>query len=127
MKKILILTVSIILFFPFSVFAQEVQTGNARAETKVETNVSGGSTYTKIEIEANGEKKVLETTEQGVHKLEVNSSKEVITNIEKASVSATITPKKTIENVGRSKKSTGSIIENFSKWIMDLFKSFNFK
>lgn len=36
--------------------------------------VEGGNVYTKIEVEANGEKKILESSKSGKHEVEVKSS-----------------------------------------------------
>lgn len=74
MKKFLPLF--LILFFTSpKVFAQDIVTGDASAKSTVTNEVSGNANvYTKIEVEANGEKKVLETTEPGEHRLEVSSN-----------------------------------------------------
>ncbi|MDP3987990.1 MAG: hypothetical protein Q8P80_02495 [Candidatus Levybacteria bacterium] len=56
-------------------FAQNITTGNSSAKSSVTTNVNGsGNVYTKIEVEANGEKKTLEASGPGNYKLEVGSS-----------------------------------------------------
>ncbi len=116
-KKFLVLFAFLFLANP--AFAQTIQTGDAKAEAIVETNVSGGDVYTKIEVEANGEKEILETTEPGVHKVEVNSNKEV-------TPSATITPKKEEEDVKKEKQGINLIVENFKNWIINLLDSLNF-
>jgi len=73
MRKVAFLLL-IPLVFPKIVFSQSITTGDASAKSTVVNEVSGNSNvYTKIEVEANGEKKILETTEPGEHTLEVSS------------------------------------------------------
>jgi hypothetical protein len=56
-------------------FAQNIQTGNASAQSTVQTDVQGsGSVSTHIEINANGVKKVLDSNSPGTYKLEVQSN-----------------------------------------------------
>jgi hypothetical protein len=127
MRKLILSPLFIIaLVFPSIVYAQTIQTGDEKAETKVENNVSGGTVYTKIEVEANGEKKILETTEQGVHKLEVNSNNQTSVANKEVSSSATITPKKELRNIKKNKESISEIFKNFRSWISNLFKNFKF-
>ncbi len=121
----ILLVFFIFLFTTNSAFAQTIQTGDAKAEAKVETNVSGGDVYTKIEVEANGEKKVLETTEPGIHKLEVSSNSETITENKKTTPSATITPIKEKEAI-QKKEQINLIMENFKNWVINLIDSLNF-
>ena len=64
---------ALILSLPSQQFAETITTGNASAQSSVRNEVNGGDVYTKIEVEANGEKKVLETNEPGTHSLEVKS------------------------------------------------------
>ena len=64
---------ALILSLPSQQFAETITTGNASAQSSVRNEVNGGDVYTKIELEANGEKKVLETNEPGTHSLEVKS------------------------------------------------------
>jgi len=76
------------LVFPKIAFSQSITTGDASAKSTVVNEVSGNSNvYTKIEVEANGEKKILETTEPGEHTLEIssglNASEESEISIEK--------------------------------------------
>lgn len=70
----LLILPALILSLPSQVFAQSITTGNASAESSVRNEVNGGDVYTKIEVEANGEKKILETSEPGEHELEVSSN-----------------------------------------------------
>src|SRR3989344_1762795 len=73
MKIILSLVVLFIIFFSRA-WAENITTGDASAKSEVRTEVQGDAdVYTKIEVEANGEKKVLETNEPGAHSLEVKS------------------------------------------------------
>jgi|SRR3990167_2017946 len=55
-------------------YAESITTGDATAKSSVTNTVQGGNVETHIEVEANGEKKVLDTTEPGTHKLEVGNS-----------------------------------------------------
>ncbi len=124
MKKTLLILFLAFICFPVVANAQVIQTGDAKAEVKVETNVSGGDAYTKIEVEANGEKKVLETTEQGVHSLEVKSNKEAIIEIPSVSLSATLTP--TIQVKNNIKRNDINIVEIFKYWLTNFFKQIGF-
>lgn len=67
-------------------FAQEIIAGDATSYSKVETNIQGnGSVKTHIEVEANGEKKVLDVDKPGTYELKVG----VDTNIQENSPSPT--------------------------------------
>jgi hypothetical protein len=119
MKKYLFLLAAILFIAAStSCFAQSIQTGNASANSTIINNVSGtGSVYTKIEVEANGEKKTLETTEQGAHSLEVNSNKNNI----KASSSAEVK-----QIIKTQKTRSISLIDNLKNLIRNLFKNLSF-
>src|SRR3989344_4737840 len=50
-------------------------TGDSYSKSTVTNEVGGeGSVYTRIEVEANGEKKILESSQAGTHQVEVRSS-----------------------------------------------------
>lgn len=50
-------------------------TGDSYSKSTVNNQVEGeGSVYTRIEVEANGEKKILESSKSGKHEVEVKSS-----------------------------------------------------
>jgi hypothetical protein len=52
-----------------------IVTGNASSQVTVDTQVQGrGSTYTYIETEANGEKKVFETDQPGKYEVKIEAS-----------------------------------------------------
>ena len=56
-------------------YTQNIQTGNANAQSSVQTNIEGnGSVSTHIEVNANGEKKVLDSNSPGTYKLNVQSN-----------------------------------------------------
>ncbi len=109
-------------------FAQNITTGQASAKSSVTTNVNGsGNVYTKIEVEANGEKKTLEATGPGSYKLEVNSS----SNQSKSSASAIISPKTkaspTAKIENRNNITITSIaarVESFTKRIVRILQEF---
>src|SRR3990172_6959344 len=78
MKKVLLFSALIFLLTP-KVLAQ-IKEGKSTVNTKVTTNVNTSSntssdnkseTKTHIEIEVNGEKKVLDTSEPGTHTLSI--------------------------------------------------------
>jgi hypothetical protein len=59
---------------PPTIYAQ-IQTGNANAQSSVETNIQGsGNVSTHIEVEANGEKKTLDANSPGTYTLGVQSN-----------------------------------------------------
>lgn len=49
-------------------------TGDSYSKSTVTNQVEGGNVYTRIEVEANGEKKILESNKSGTHQVEVRSS-----------------------------------------------------
>jgi hypothetical protein len=129
MKKFVLFFFLIVILESSSIcYGQTIQTGNASANSTVINNVSGGSVYTKIEVTANGEKKTLETTEQGTHSLEINSNKNII----KASSSAENktflkrTDAKNKETVKIQKIKQVSLLDNLKNLIKNLLKNFSF-
>lgn len=127
MKKFLPLF--LILFFTSpKVFAQDIVTGDASAKSTVVNEVSGNAdVYTKIEVSANGEKKVLETTEPGEHTLEVNSDSEASAQseitVEKNTDEGMVEKEKKEEVVEDSGFDPASIIKKISENIVDFFKN----
>ena len=104
------------------VFAESITTGNATAKSSVETKIEGSSSVTThIEVEANGEKKVLDANEPGSYSVSVESNSN-------SDVSPSSTPSGTpyIENNNRGEKSSfiSTLVENirnFFKRILDFF------
>lgn len=56
--------VTLFLAFPASII-----TSPSYSKSSVENKVNGGDIYSRIEVEVNGEKKALETSESGKHEL----------------------------------------------------------
>ena len=74
MRKALLLILPLLIILPQKIYGESITTGNASAKSEVRTEVQGdANVYTKIEVEANGEKKTLESNEPGTHSLEVKS------------------------------------------------------
>jgi len=107
-------------------FAQNIQTGNANAESSVQTNIQGGgSVSTHIEVSANGEKKVLNSNSPGTYTLNVSSSNnntgsQTITPIISSSPIASPSPKVEQKNIIH-KKSLLSNIENVIQNLINIF------
>ena len=75
-------------------YAQNAQTGNATTQSIVETNIQGdGSVSTHIEVEANGEKKVLNANSAGNYKLDIESNNNSATVSASSSTSSTFSKK----------------------------------
>lgn len=75
MKKYLLLGILFIATIKLTpVFAQNIQTGNANANSTVINNIEGnGSVSTHIEVNANGETKTLDASAPGSYTLSVQS------------------------------------------------------
>jgi hypothetical protein len=59
----------------------QVQTGNANAQSSVQTDIQGGGNVsTHIEVQANGEKKTLDANSPGTYSLSVQSNNNNNTN-----------------------------------------------
>lgn len=56
------------------IMATTIITGDSYSKSTVTNQVEGGNVYTRIEVEANGEKKILESSKSGTHQVEVRSS-----------------------------------------------------
>ena len=131
MNKYAFLIILFVLFsFPPVISAEDIQTGNASAKSTVETNVQGsGSVTTHIEVEANGEKKVLDTNEPGSYSLSVesnNNSKASVNSSSNTSSSSTPSGTPDIDSDSNDKKSSFistlvKNIRNFFERILDFF------
>lgn len=122
------------IMIPSVCYGQSIQTGNASAKSTVETDVQGsGNVHTVIQVEANGEKKTLDTTEPGTHTLEVNSNENETNKIIedgkiKATPSATITPKvKNMISNRVSKTNSGSFLNGLKNFFSNLFRNIGLK
>ncbi len=121
----------ILLFFVFApqVFAENITTGNASAQSTVDTTVDGGSVTTHIEVEANGQKKVLDSDKPGNYKVEVKSNGSTSTaqtstdNGSTVSANPTASPTGKIEEAKKKQDSIGSFVKNIIKNIFDSLKN----
>lgn len=110
-------------------YAQNIQTGNASAQSTVVNNVQGnGSVSTHIEVEANGEKKVLDSNSPGTYRLQVqsNSSDQTTTKTPTVSPSPTRlslnTKDKTSTAVEKQKNHNSSFFSSFTEHLRNFFK-----
>lgn len=122
MKKILFLILPFLIIFPQKIYGESITTGNASAKSTVTNEVQGGSNvYTKIEVEANGEKKVLETTEPGTHEVKVennsNATAEAEVEIGNLQNESTNTAK-----TKEAKSAARNIVQKIFKSITNLFQ-----
>ena len=111
---------ALILSLPSQQFAETITTGNASAQSSVRNEVNGGDVYTKIELEANGEKKVLETNEPGTHSLEVKSDAN-----SNAEASLSVSTEEATEEAKIKKEtesSEGNIVQKIFKSISNFFQ-----
>ncbi len=139
MKKTFIFLTTILLFLVSSkkIFAEIIQ-GNSSAESRVETNVQGnGQVYTRIEVDQNGVKKVVESDKPGKIEVKVennsssvkidgveqepNSSKN--SNEEKVSPSPSSSPSPTIMPKNSS-KTREDLLTSFKDFLQKLLRSF---
>ena len=111
---------ALILSLPSQQFAETITTGNASAQSSVRNEVNGGDVYTKIELEANGEKKVLETNEPGTHSLEVKS--DANSNTEASSSVSTEESTEEAKIKKETKSSAGNIVQKIFKSISNFFQ-----
>ncbi len=108
------------------VSAQNIQTGNSNASSTVETNVEGsGNVQTHIEVNANGEKKVLDTTGPGTYKVEVNSNSNYKTSSSETSTSSaktsSVSAKLSVQNKSQP-PAVVDIIKNFRIYVEDFLR-----
>lgn len=124
MKRYIFL-ISLSLFFSKTSvsYSENIQTGNASAQSSVETKIQGsGSVTTHIEVTANGEKKILDASKPGSYSVSVESN----SNSNEVSPSSTPSATPTIDNNNNSEKSSFistlvKNIRNFFKRILDFF------
>jgi len=128
MKAVLFL--SLFLFVVPIASAETITTGNASSKTTVTNEVNGGDVYTKIEVEANGEKKILESKEEGTHSLSVESndngsevSTEIETNIDLSPTETESTPsaEQEKEKINNPIQKIFQAISDFVEGILKLF------
>jgi len=119
---------------PPNYIAQNIQTGNANAQSSVQTDISGsGSVSTHIEVSANGEKKVLDSNSPGTYSLSVGSNNNSNANNEAiispaASPSASPTPTNILKKNEISRQSFLLNLENNIKNLFSkFFNAFKFK
>ncbi len=103
MKKVLLFS-ALLLIIHQDASAETIVQGSSSVHTTVNSNVSTtsnteSSSHTRIEIEVNGEKKVLDTSEPGTHTLSIGSGG--------GTSSATVN----VNNSVVSQKSTGATVE----------------
>jgi len=120
MKKVLVVAATILLISSVKSNAESITTGDATAKSEIRTEVQGeADVYTKTEVEANGEKKTLETNEPGTHSLEVKSD----SNSNTEASSSVSTEESTDEAESKEAKSAaGNIVQKIFKSISALFK-----
>jgi len=120
MKKVLVVAATILLISSVTKYAESITTGDATAKSEIRTEVQGeADVYTKTEVEANGEKKTLETNEPGTHSLEVKSD----SNSNTEASSSVSTEESTDEAESKEAKSAaGNIVQKIFKSISALFK-----
>lgn len=104
-----------------------IATGNSYSKSTVINEVGGeGNVHTRIEVEANGEKKVLESTGAGRYELEVKS-----TNSDSSSVSVKSEVSATAKSSGKAlvldeNTSIGSrikdFVDNILKMVLETFR-----
>lgn len=117
---------SMFLSFILSIIlATTITTGDSYSKSTVINEVEGGNVYTRIEVEANGEKKILESSESGKHEVEVKSSGSSSSGV---SVQSTIST--TSQSTGAAQVSPDSsistkirnILDNVLKMISKIFR-----
>lgn len=109
--------VLLLIFFLIFVpnVSAEIVEGKSSASSSVETNISGnGQVYTRIEVQVNDRKEVLEATKPGNYKLEVSSDKI-------KSGSANIATLDTNVNIKSSPESNNSLITIILELIKKVF------
>lgn len=104
-------------------FAQEIQTGNQSAETKITNNVNGGSVTTHIETTVNGQTTTVDSNEPGKIEVENNNGNVKInkTAQEEPSVSPSNTASATPKILPK-KTELKNIISSFFEEISRFFK-----
>jgi len=122
-----------------NLYAQVIQTGNANAQSSVQTDIQGdGSVTTHIEVNANGDKKVLDANSPGTYSLQIQSN----SNNSNAN-HQTITPTVSLSQEPNSTSASSTIIEkkpgihklsflsnlenNIQNFFHKIFSTFKFK
>ncbi len=124
----------ILLLFFISIsqsFAEGITTGNASSYSKVETNIEGnGNVQTHIEVEANGEKKLLDRDKPGTYEVNINSDTKINDNNPtptKSSSYSSILDDEDKEEENNKEKDRRSliqiVIENLSNFIKRIFNN----
>ncbi len=126
-KQILFLLPLLLFSLSFSrTYAESFTTGDANTSVYVETNTSGGKAETHISIEANGEKKVIDSLRDGKVEIKIDSSttsSQIRNTIQPPSITSTQTVKKpTVTHKNKREKKTG--IEQLMLNIEIMLKSF---
>jgi hypothetical protein len=111
------------MFFPVVYYAQNIQTGNANAQSTVETNVSGnGDINTHIETTVNGQTNVIDSKNRGIIKVEDNNG-----NIKIYQNSKIISPTTSIATIASSiklpKQNNKNVLNNYLLRIFNFFNS----
>ena len=106
-------------------YAQNIQIGNANAQSSVINTVEGnGNVSTHIEVEANGDKKVLDTNSSGTYSLSVQSNNGAVSTVSVIATSespiATATPKVLQKNISPIQ----SLISSFINRIQVILQHF---
>lgn len=126
MKITLLFTIFIFLnlFLKQETYAQEIQTGNASAKSSVETNIEGnGNVETHIEIQANGEKKVIDSNKPGKIEVTLGSKNNSIETEKDSSPAANI--KKEIKNINNQKITSDKLLNDIANFFKKIFKFFD--
>jgi hypothetical protein len=132
----LLLPLLFLVFLKTPAFAQDVQTGNASAQSTVTNTVNGSGCSTHMEIIVNGERRVLDSTDCGTHTLsntanateeEVSPKPSIIKPVLKSptvSILPSSTSSATPQAALLEKKEIheSSFISNFVKKIQEFFK-----
>jgi hypothetical protein len=125
MKKYTLFVFVLLLYKPPFVNAESIKTGTAKAESKVETHAQGGSVTTHIEVEANGEKKVLDSNEEGKNELEVESDSSVSENdLEDEDSDSTVSADLKEKEEKEIKHPSQGLLISFFRSIIDSIKHF---
>lgn len=90
-----------------------ISTGNAYSESTVINEIEGdGKVYTRIEVEANGERKILEATGAGRYELEVKKDSGSAGAVVQSEVSTAPESSET-KSIPEGNSSLGTKIKNF--------------
>lgn len=109
------------------VLSTTITTGDSYSKSTVINEVEGkGSVYTRIEVEANGEKEVLESSQSGKYEVEVKSSGSSGTSgatvKSRVSTTAESTPASQVSDRASISEKIRNVMENFLKMISKIFR-----